>query len=101
MKPTVPCTPARAAASATALASAAVRPTGFSIQMCLPASAMAVPISRCRKFGAVMDTARTRGSAATARQSRLAVAKPYRAAASSARPGTSSATATSSGRTSS
>jgi hypothetical protein len=45
-----------------------------------------------------MLTARTRGSVASSRQSRVAVAKPYCAAASSARPGTSSATAISAGR---
>ena len=66
--------------------------------MCLPASAIATPISRCRKFGAAMLTAWTRGSAATSRQSRVVEANPNCAAASSARPGTSSATETSSGR---
>lgn len=78
-----------------------VRPTGFSIQMCLPAWAMVTPISRWRKFGAVMLTACTLGSATSSRQSRVAAAKPNWAAASPARPGTSSATAISSGATAS
>jgi hypothetical protein len=58
-------------ASATARASSVVNPTGFSIQMCLPAFAIVTPISRCRKFGAAMLTAATSGSAATSRQSRV------------------------------
>ncbi len=99
LKPTAPCTPAFETASATAEASAVDRPTGFSIQMCLPASAIATPISRCRKFGAVMLTACTRGSSTTSRQSRVVEAKPNCSAACSARPGTSSATVTSRGRT--
>src|SRR4051794_15660693 len=66
--------------------------------MCLPAAARPAPISRCRKLGAVTLTAWTRGSPARSRQSRVAVAKPYRAAACAARPGASSATAINSGR---
>ena len=88
------CTPASVTAAASARASASVTPTGFSIQMCLPARAAATPISACRWFGAVMLTARTRGSARASGHSVLARAKPYWAAAARARPGSASATAT-------
>src|SRR5664280_776595 len=48
---------ADATAVADAVASAVLSPTGFSIQMCLPAWAIATPISRCRKLGAAILTA--------------------------------------------
>ena len=51
------------------MASSAVSPTGFSIHRCLPASATATPISRCRKLGAVTLTAAISGSASRSRQS--------------------------------
>jgi hypothetical protein len=43
------------------------RPMGFSIQNGLPASAAASAISRCRKFGAQMETMSTSGWASTSR----------------------------------
>jgi hypothetical protein len=60
-------TPAARAAAATAAVSWTVRPTGFSIQKCLPASAAATPISRWKTLGAQMETTSTSGSARTSR----------------------------------
>jgi hypothetical protein len=59
--------PAALAAAATAAVSSTFRPTGFSIQKGLPASAAATPISRWSMFGAQIDTTSTSGSARTSR----------------------------------
>ena len=73
-------TPARRTASATASVSSTPRPTGFSTQRCLPASAAATATSRCIAFGTVMLTTSTAGSSSTARQSATVRSKPTRSA---------------------
>jgi hypothetical protein len=69
LSPTIVRTPAASTARSIATVSSGSAPNGFSPQKCLPASAAAIAISRCMKFGAQIETASTSGWAITSCQS--------------------------------
>src|SRR3569623_2045768 len=70
-----------ATASSIVLASTAVRASGFSQMMCLPAMAAAMAISACELFGVQISTMSISGRATMLRQSDEAASKPKRSRA--------------------
>jgi hypothetical protein len=98
LNPTCVRTPAASAASAISRASAAVGASGFSQWTCLPWAMAKSAISLWSALGAVTWTTSIPGSAARARQSSVARAKPSAAAAPSAAPRLASASMASSTR---